>query len=90
MQSKNNQAALNEAKHHDQVTIGCIFWIWFVERMVRIWGPISLQKKKQNKLDYFEHFYTVTLADICTQPNMMKHDKTTPNKIYKWKYIFSH
>lgn len=35
MQSKNNQAALNEAKHHDQVTIGCIFWIWFVE-MVRI------------------------------------------------------
>lgn len=25
MQSKNNQAALNEAKHHDQVTIGCIF-----------------------------------------------------------------
>ena len=48
------------------------------------------KNKKQSNLDYFEHFYTVTLADICTQPNMMKHDKTTPNKIYKWKYIFSH
>ena len=47
-------------------------------------------KTKQSNLDYFEHFYTVTLADICTQPNMMKHDKTTPNKIYKWKYIFWH
>lgn len=41
------------------------------------------KNKKQSNLDYFEHFYTVTLADICTQPNMMKHDKTTPNKIYK-------
>ena len=85
MQSKNNQAALNEAKHHRFLNLIC--WEDGANLGTNL---ITKKKTKQSNLDYFEHFYTVTLTDICTQPNMMKHDKTTPNKIYKWKYIFSH